>query len=189
MHHKDRLIYEVADVLTHGVPPEPVGVEVHAEVVEVGVRMGYPAGITRGDHPGVSIDRPLWLTSAMGRSVVTMDWMPRAEEAMTDQQPVEPDAILDRGGAAVPYRRTGDNAAPLASHTLIPMLARMATAGPVLTASAFAISALAAAKAVEMAGRMAWHLAGGPVAGGSGTQAVPGRLEVTWTRVEIRWPS
>jgi hypothetical protein len=121
--------------------------------------------------------------------VVTMGWMPRAEEAMTDQQPVEPDAILDRDGAAVPYRRAGDNAAPFASHPLIPMLARMATAGPVLTASAFAISALAAAKAVEMAGRMAWHLAGGPVAGGAGTQAVPGRLEVTWTRVEIRWPS
>jgi hypothetical protein len=69
------------------------------------------------------------------------------------------------------------------------MLARMATAGPVLTASAFGISALAAAKAVELAGRMAWRLAGGPVAGGAGTRAVPGRLEVTWTRVEIRWPS
>ena len=108
---------------------------------------------------------------------------------MTDQQPVEPDAILDRDGAAVPYRRAGDNAAPLASHTLMSMLARMATAGPVLTASALAIGAVAAAKAVEMAGRMAWQLAGGPVAGGSGTRAVPGRLEVTWTRVEIHWPS
>ena len=108
---------------------------------------------------------------------------------MTDQQPVEPDAILDRGGAAVPYRRVGDNAVPFASHTLIPMLTRMATAGPVLTASAFAISALAAAKTVELAGRMAWQLVSGPVAGGAGTQAVPGGLEVTWTRVEIRWPS
>jgi hypothetical protein len=117
-----------------------------------------------------------------------MDWVPRTEDAMTGQQPVEPDAIVDRGGAAVPYRRAGDNTAPHASHTLIPMLARMATAGPVLTASAFAISALVAAKAVEMAGRMAWQLGSGPVLG-AGTQAVPGRLEVTWTRVEIRWPS
>ena len=108
---------------------------------------------------------------------------------MTDQQPVEPDAIVDRDGAAVPYRRAEDNAAPLAFHTLMPILARMAAAGPVLTASALAIGALAAAKAVEMAGRMAWQLAGGPVAGGSGTRTVPGRLEVTWTRVEIRWPS
>ena len=135
------------------------------------------------------IDHALWLSSAMGRSVVTMDWMPRAEEAMTDQQPIEPDAILDRNGAAVPYRRAGDNAAPLGSHPLIPLLAGVATAGPVLTASAFAISALAAAKAVEVAGRMAWQLVGGPVAGGSGTPAVPGRLDATWTRVEIRWPS
>ena len=31
---------------------------------------------------------------------------------MTDQQPVEPDAIVDRDGAAVPYRRAEDNAAP-----------------------------------------------------------------------------
>jgi hypothetical protein len=108
---------------------------------------------------------------------------------MTDQQPVEPDAIVDRDGAAVPYRRAGDNAAPHASHTLIPMLARMATAGPVLTASALAISALAAAKTLEMAGRMAWRLGSGPVVGGAGTRAVPGRLEVIWTRVEIRWPS
>jgi hypothetical protein len=36
---------------------------------------------------------------------------------------------------------------------------------------------------------MAWRLGSGPVAGGSGTPGVPGRLEVTWTRVEIRWPS
>ena len=108
---------------------------------------------------------------------------------MTDQQPVEPDAILDRDGTAVPYRRAGGNAAPVASHTLIPLLARMAAAGPVLTASAFAISALAAARAVEMASRVAWRLGSGLVVGGAGTQAVPGRLEVTWTRVEIRWPS
>ena len=92
---------------------------------------------------------------------------------MTDQQPVEPDAIVDRDGAAVPYRRAEDNAAPLASHTLMPMLARMATAGPVLTASALAIGALAAAKAVEMAGRMAWQLAGGPVVAARGRRPFP----------------
>jgi hypothetical protein len=108
---------------------------------------------------------------------------------MTDQGPVEPDAIVGRDGAAVPYRRAWGNAAPRASQTLIPTLARMAIAGPVLTASALAISALAAAKAVEMAGRVVSELAGGPVAGGAGTWAAPGRLEVTWTRVEIRWPS
>ena len=108
---------------------------------------------------------------------------------MTDQRPVEPDAIVGRSGAAVPYRRAWDDAAPRVSRTLIPTLARMAIAGPVLTASALAISALAAAKAVEKAGRMASQLVGGPVTGGAETWAVPGRLEVTWTRVEIRWPS
>jgi len=121
--------------------------------------------------------------------VMTMNWASRTEDAMTDQRPVEPDAIVGRNGAAVPYRRAWDNAAPGASHTLIPTLARMATAGPVLTASALAISALAAAKAVEMAGRMASQLVGGPVDGGAGACMVPGRLEITWTRVEIRWPS
>jgi hypothetical protein len=118
-----------------------------------------------------------------------MNWVSRTEDAMTDQRPVEPDAIVGRDGAAVPYRRSWDNAAPRASHTLIPTLARMAIAGPVLTASALAISALAATKAVEMAGRVASQLAGAPVDGRAGTWAVPGRLEVTWTRVEIRWPS
>ena len=111
------------------------------------------------------------------------------EDATVDQQPVEPDAIVDRDGAPVPFRRTGDLAGQPPAHTLVPMLARMAVAGPVLTASAFAISTLAAAKLVEMAGRMAWQLGSGPVRGGTGTHAVPGRLEVTLTRVEIRWPS
>ena len=59
-------------MLTHGVRAEPVGVEVHAEVVEVGVRMGYPAGITRSAIRDLPIDHALWLSSAMGRSVVTM---------------------------------------------------------------------------------------------------------------------
>ncbi len=108
---------------------------------------------------------------------------------MTDQRPVEPDAVLGRDGAAVPHRRVRDTAAPGASHTLIPTLARVAIAGPVLTASALAIGALGAAKAVEVAGRMVSQLVGGPVAGGAGTRAVPGRLDVTWIRVEIRWPS
>ena len=101
---------------------------------------------------------------------------------MTDQRPVEPDAIVGRDGAAVPYRRPWD-ATPRASHTLIPTLARMATAGPVLTASALAISALAAAKAVEVAGRVARQRMGVDAV----QQVFPGGLEVTWTRIEVRW--
>jgi hypothetical protein len=105
---------------------------------------------------------------------------------MTDQQPVEPDAILGRDGAAVAGPRPrGHDVAPQSLPSLIPALARVAFAGPLLTASAVALTAAAAAKAVEMAGRMArQHLGAGAV-----EQVLPGGLEITWTRVEIRWPS
>ncbi len=107
---------------------------------------------------------------------------------MTDQQPVEPDAIIGTDGAAVPYRRPGKVAPPLAPRALIPMMARVATAGPMLTASALALTAVAAAKAVEITGRMARQLAGSPAETGAEIGMVPGRVEVTWTQVEIRWP-
>jgi hypothetical protein len=64
-------------------------------------------------------------------------------------------------------------------------LVRVATVGPVLTGSAFALAAVAAARVVERAGRLAWRLAGGD----AGARVGPGQFEVTWTRVEIRWPS
>ena len=104
---------------------------------------------------------------------------------MTEQQPVEPDAIIDRDGAAVPGPRAqGHGVASQPLPALIPALARVAFAGPLLTASAVALTAAAAAKAVEMAGRMARQGVGVDV----GEQVLPGRFEVTWTRVEIRWP-
>ena len=102
---------------------------------------------------------------------------------MTDQQPVEPDAIIDRDGAAVPGPR-GHAVVPQPLPALIPALARVAFAGPLLTASAFALTAAVAAKAVEMAGRMARQGVGAD----AGEQLLPGGLQVTWTRVEIRWP-
>jgi hypothetical protein len=105
---------------------------------------------------------------------------------MTEQQPVEPDAILERDGAAVPgLRSRGHGVAPQSLPSLIPALARVAFAGPLLTASAVALTAAAAAKAVEVAGRMARQRMGADVVG----QVLPGGLEITWTRVEIRWPS
>ena len=85
---------------------------------------------------------------------------------MTDQQPVEPDAIIDRDGAAVP--------GPGGSG-LVPQ--------PLLTASAVALTAAAAAKAVEVAGRIARQHGGA----GAVQQVFPGGFEVTWTRVEVRW--
>lgn len=105
---------------------------------------------------------------------------------MTDHQPVEPDAIFSRSGAAVggPHAR-GTGVAPQATSSLVPALARVALAGPLLTASAVALTAAAAAKAVGLAGRMARQHLGAE----AGQQVFPGRLEVTVTRIEFRWPS
>ena len=98
---------------------------------------------------------------------------------MTDQQPVEPDAIIDRDGATVPG---GSGLVPQPLPSLVPALARVAFAGPLLTASAVALTA--AAKAVELAGRVARQRMGA----GAVQQVFPGGVEVTWTRVEVRWP-
>jgi hypothetical protein len=103
---------------------------------------------------------------------------------MTEQQPVEPDAIIGRDGAAVRGPRPGDHGGvPQPLSSLVPALARVALAGPLLTASAVALTAVAAAKAVELAGRVAGQRLGPAVV----EQVFPGRLEVTWTRVEVRW--
>ena len=101
---------------------------------------------------------------------------------MTEQQPIEPDAIIGRDGAAVPGPR-GHAAALQPRPSLVPALARVALAGPLLTASAVALTAVAAAKAVKLAGRVVGQRVGAAVV----EQVLPGRLEVTWTRVEVRW--
>jgi hypothetical protein len=101
---------------------------------------------------------------------------------MTEQQPVEPDAIIERDGTAV--RGPGGHGTELQPRpSLLPALARVALAGPLLTASAVALTAVAAARAIELAGRVA----GQRVGAGAVQQGFPGRLEVTWTRVEVRW--
>jgi hypothetical protein len=104
---------------------------------------------------------------------------------MTDGQPVEPDAIIGRDGATVPYKRADRRSDLLLPHPHVPTSVRLATVGPVLTASAFALTAVAAARVVKTAGRMAWRLAGGDAE----VRVVPGQHEVAWTRVEIRWKS
>ena len=101
---------------------------------------------------------------------------------MTEQQPIEPDAIIERDGTAV--RGPREHGAALQPRpSLVPALARVALAGPLLAASAVALTAVAAAKAVELAGRVAGQRVGAAVV----EQVLPGRLEVTWTRVEVRW--
>ncbi len=101
---------------------------------------------------------------------------------MTDQHPVEPDAIIGGDGSTVPYRGAGGDRAPHLPHALIPTLVRLATAGPVLAASAFTLAAVAAAKAAEMAGRMAGQVA----VRNAERRVMASRVEVTWTRLEIR---
>lgn len=101
---------------------------------------------------------------------------------MTDRQPVEPDAIIDRDGTAV-RGPGGHSRVPQPVPSLVPALARVAFAGPLLTASAVALTAAAAAKAVELAGRVARQRMGA----GAVQQVFPGGIEVTWTRVEVRW--
>jgi len=107
---------------------------------------------------------------------------------MTGQQPIEPDAIIDTDGSHIQDRRAENAAPPLAPRALMAMMARVAAAGPMLTASALALTAVAATKAVEMTGRMARQLAGSPAASDAEIGMVPRRVEITWTRVEIRWP-
>ena len=106
----------------------------------------------------------------------------RTEDAMTDQQPVEPDAIIGADGAAVARRGAEAGGSGHLPERLIPTLGRLATAGPVLAASAVALTAVAAAKAVQMAGRVAWQVA----VRDAQPQPITSQVEVTWTRVEIR---
>jgi hypothetical protein len=100
---------------------------------------------------------------------------------MTHQHPVEPDAIITGDGSTVPYRGAGAEGAPHLLHSLRPTLVRLSTAGPVLAASGIALTAVAAAEAAEMAGRMARQVA----VRDAERRVVPSQLEVTWTRLEI----
>ena len=111
-------------------------------------------------------------------------------------EPIEPSEVYTRDGDRVP---SGSSPAlPAGLPQLTPArlgraVVRAATAGPLITASAFAAAALAAVKAAELAGRMAWpgaaqawRQAAGP---GSGSATLPGGVQISWTHVEIRWPA
>lgn len=102
---------------------------------------------------------------------------------MSDEDPVEPSAILTPDGRRIPYAARAEAVVP-APRGVLSRLTRAATAGPVLAASALALAAVAAAKAGELAGRMAWQAALGS---SPAPPSVPGRVEISWTHVEIRW--
>jgi hypothetical protein len=100
---------------------------------------------------------------------------------MTDEKPLEPDAVLVPDRTPVPLR-TGRG--PLAdSRSRLPALRGALARDPVLTASVLAV----AAAAIRAAG-LAYRIASRPasVAADAPRQAVPGRVEISWTRIEIR---
>ncbi|WP_169064293.1 hypothetical protein [Geodermatophilus dictyosporus] len=101
---------------------------------------------------------------------------------MTDEQPVEPDAVIGADGAALARRGAREGASSRLPEQLVPTLGRLATAGPVLAASAVALTAVAAARVLQVVGRTAWQVAGRDAQ----QQPITGLVEVTWTRVEIR---
>ena len=108
---------------------------------------------------------------------------------MPHEEPVEPSAIYAADGSRVPAPRPA-GAQPAVPRTLLPAMVRALTAGPMLTASAFAVAAVAAAKAAGMAGRLmapaAWRALGDVTNPGSGS-APAGGVQISWTHVEIRW--
>jgi hypothetical protein len=111
---------------------------------------------------------------------------------MTDEKPIEPSAIFAADGSRVPYRG-GPKPAETSSavRPLLPALVRAATSGPllttsVLTASVLARTGVAAATAAEAAGWRAWQGAWAAIDASRGQRAVPGGLQITWTRIEIR---
>src|SRR3954451_16227578 len=111
---------------------------------------------------------------------------------MTDEKPIEPSAIFAADGSHVPYRG-GPKPAETSSavRPLLPALVRAATSGPLLTASVLARTGVAAAAAAagEAAGWMAWRGAWPAIDARRGQRAVPGGLQITWTRIEIRGPA
>jgi hypothetical protein len=106
---------------------------------------------------------------------------------MTDEKPIEPSAIFAADGSRVPYRG-GPKPAETSSafRPLLPALVRAATSGPLLTTSVLARTRVAAATAGEAAGWMAWQGAWPAIDARRGQRAVPGGLQITWTRIEIR---
>ncbi|MDP9430751.1 MAG: hypothetical protein M3Q47_18670 [Actinomycetota bacterium] len=109
---------------------------------------------------------------------------------MTDEKPIEPSAVFTADGTRVPYRHgTALPATSGVSRPPLPALIRAATSGPLLTASVLAVAGVAAAKAAEAAGRIAWQATWAVVDGRRERRAVPVGLEISWTHIEIRWPT
>src|SRR3954467_1457352 len=104
---------------------------------------------------------------------------------MTDEKPIEPNAIFAADGSRVPDRGGPKPAATSSAfRPLLPALVRAATSGPLLTTSGLpapvlARTGVAAATAAEAAGWMAWQGAWAAIDARRGQRAVPGGLQIT----------
>ncbi|MFD2091515.1 hypothetical protein [Blastococcus deserti] len=109
---------------------------------------------------------------------------------MTDEEPVAPSGIVTVDGTCIPYQPRPVWAVPSGgSPSLRPTLVRAVTGGHLLTASVLVLAAVAAAKAAEVAGRLVSRAPSMAVGGDPGQHAVTSGLEISWTRIEIRWPA
>jgi hypothetical protein len=116
---------------------------------------------------------------------------------MIDDGPVEPSAIIVPSASRLPspdrLPKALAQGLPATSRRLVPSLVRALTNGNVITASALAVTAITAARAAAIAGRLArpgggpaWRRAEDLV---NRTAPTGGGVHISWTHVEIRWLS
>ena len=103
---------------------------------------------------------------------------------MTGQQPIEPSEVYRADGSRVPQRRTALGTVPAAVRSLLPVLLRGTTAGSLVTASAFAVAAAVTARAAEAARQVAEQAVREALV----TRPTGSWIEVSVTRIEVRWP-
>ncbi|PRY50258.1 hypothetical protein LY71_104295 [Geodermatophilus tzadiensis] len=103
---------------------------------------------------------------------------------MDGQQPIEPSEVYRADGSLVPQRRTALGTVPAAVRSLLPVLLRGTTAGPLITASAFAVAAAVTARAAEAARQVAEQAVREALV----TRPTGSWIEVSVTRIEVRWP-
>jgi hypothetical protein len=107
---------------------------------------------------------------------------------VTDQQPVEPSEVYRADGGRLPQRRTATGLVPAGVRSLLPALLRRTGAGSLVTASAVAVAAAVTARAAGAARQVAQQAAR-EAAREAVVRRPPGSwVEVSVTRVEVRWP-
>ncbi|GAB3197686.1 hypothetical protein GCM10027261_23560 [Geodermatophilus arenarius] len=103
---------------------------------------------------------------------------------MAGQQPIEPSEIYRADGSRVPRRRAPLGTVPAAVRSLLPALSRGTTAGSLVTASALAVAAAVTARAAEAARHVLEQAAREALS----TRPTGSWIEVSVTRIEVRWP-